>query len=210
MLRNYFLVNVLLLIIIGFLGLKAYKVYSYKMDIPSSPPAVQAQKDGGESQDEDKTVDPSLFQIISNMDLFRPSRSPYREEAVQQAAPKIPPRLFGTIILGNDKTAILEDPNTKTTRLYRLNESIGGYVLSDILEDKVILSWNTEKTEVRLREEKQGLPAVRQIAMPPPQIPQAPQQQTPQVQPPPVMQQQPAIPPAPRQRRLPQRPIPPR
>jgi type II secretory pathway component PulC len=213
MLRNYFFINLILIIIIGFLGLKFHKSYSQKMDMPAGPAAKQVQKKDDQVKKEDKPVDPSLFQIISNMDIFRPSRSPYREEEAKQEAPKIPPRLFGTVILGNEKTALLEDPNTKSTRIYRVNESVGGYVVSEIMEDRVVLSWNGDKSEIRLREEKKGLPPVKQMIIPQPQQPQVPQpqQQSPQVQPPQqVVPPQPSVipPPSPRQRRVPARPQP--
>lgn len=204
MIRNYFLINLILLVIIGFLGSKFYKVYSHTYEVPSETAAEQIRKERTQARSEDMAFDATPFQIISNMDLFRPSRTPYKDEVKQQEAPKIPPRLFGTIIIGSEKTAILEDPNTKLTRMYRLNESISGYVLSDILEDKVVLSWNGEKSEVRLRDEKKGLPPVKPMAMPqPPQQaqPQMPPQQQ-QIQPksptPPVQRQTPTRRPAPR------------
>jgi hypothetical protein len=203
MIRNYFLINLILLIIIGFLGSKFYKVYSQPFNVPTEPAVKQVQKETAPVKSEDMAPDASHFQIISNMDLFRPARSPYKADAKQQEAPKIPPRLFGTVILGNEKTAILEDPNTKMTRTYRINDSIGGYVISDILEDKIVLSWNGEKSEVRLREEKKGLPPVKPMIMPqqPQQTPQPTQPQQPQIQP--------RIPQQPVQRPLPpQRPVP--
>ncbi|MBI5097642.1 MAG: hypothetical protein HZB30_00180 [Nitrospirae bacterium] len=210
MIRNYFLINLILLIIIGFLGSKFYKVYSQTFNVPSEPAVKQVQKETPPVQSEDKALDASHFQIISNMDLFRPARSPYKEDVKQQEAPKIPPRLFGTVILGNEKTAILEDSNTKTTRTYRINDSIGGYVISDILEDRVLLSWNGERSEVRLREEKKGLPPVKPMITPqqPQQMPQSTQPQQPQIQPqtspPPV--QRPVLPRRPVPRQVPRTP----
>lgn len=184
MLRNYFLINLILIVIIGFLGIKFYEVYTRTTDLPEGPPAKQAQKELAQVKSEGRAVDPTIFQVISNMDLFRPARSPYRGEPSQQALPKTPPRLFGTVILENEKSAILEDPDTKVTRSYHVNDAIGNYVISEILEDRVILQLNGERSEVRLREEKKGLPPVRQQIIPlptPPQIP--PSQAQPQVRP---------------------------
>jgi type II secretory pathway component PulC len=206
MIRNYFFINLILLIIISFLGSKFYRVYSQTFNVPSGTAVKQVQKETAPLTSEDTALDASHFQIISNMDLFRPARSPYKEDVKQQEVPKIPPRLFGTVILGNEKTAILEDPNTKTTRTYRINDSVGGYVISDILEDKVVLSSNGEKSEVRLREEKKGLPPVKPMVVPqqqPQQTPQPTQPQQPQIQP--RIQQQPVQRPVPPQRPLPRR-----
>lgn len=205
MIRNYFLINIILLVIIGFLGSKFYKVYSHTFEIPSETAVKQIQKETAQVRSEVMASDATRFQVISNMDLFRPSRTPYKEEVKQQEAPRVPPRLFGTIIIGSEKTAILEDPNTKLTHMYRLNESIGGYVVSDILEDKVVLSWNGEKSEVRLRDEKKGLPPVKPMVMPQPPQPQ-PQPQQPQPQMQPQQQQiQPRVPTPPVQRQTPPR-----
>ena len=204
MIRNYFLINLMLLVIIGFLGFRFYKVYSLPFEVPAEPAAKRVLKETAPVKSNDKVLDASRFQIISNLDLFRPARTPYKEDAKQQEAPRIPPRLFGTIIFGNEKTAILEDPATKATHIYRVKDSIGGYVVSEILEDRVVLSWNGEKSEVRLRDEKKGLPSVKQMVIPqPPQ--QAPQPMQPQQHP----QMQPQMPPQPPvQRPLPpQRPI---
>jgi type II secretory pathway component PulC len=209
MIRNYFLINLILLVIIGFLGFRFYKVYSFPFKVPVEPAAKRVLKETPPVKSNDTVPDASHFQIISNLDLFRPSRTPYKEDVKQQEAPKNPPRLFGTIIFGNEKTAILEDPNTKATHIYRVKDSIGGYVISDILEDRVVLSWNGEKSEVKLRDEKKGLPPVKQMVMPqpPPRTTQPTRPQQPQMQPQ-MPQQQQIQRPLPPQRTLPpQRPL---
>lgn len=182
MIRNYFLINIILLVIIGFLWTKFYKVYSNTYEIPSEATTKQIQKKTYQAVGNETAPDAARFQIISNMDLFRPSRTPYKEDVKQQVIPTNPPRLFGTVIQGNEKTAILEDPNTKLTRLYHPNESIGGYVISDILEEKVVLSRDGEKTEVKLREDKKGLMPVRPMVAPPPPLQQAQPKTLPQQQ----------------------------
>ncbi|MBI5739486.1 MAG: hypothetical protein HZA16_02095 [Nitrospirae bacterium] len=201
-LRNYFLINLVLLVGIVFLGVEFYEIYFRKMDIPLEAPAGPAGKEVKAVEDGPLPLDPAPFQVISELDIFRPTRSPYKEEAAQQAVPKIPPRLFGTIILGSEKTAILEDPNSKSTRIYRINEKIGGFLVSEILEDKVVLTWDGEKSEVRLREEKKGLPPVKPVAAQPPAAPQPPAAQQPPAAPQPQVQTQPG------QRNVPQRPVP--
>ncbi len=208
--RNYFLINLILLIIVGLLGVRFYRVYTHKLNIPAGPEAKQIQKETAPVKGEEEILSASSFEIIVNKDLFRPARSPFKEDVAQPSLPKIPPRLFGTVILGNEKTAILEDPNTKSTRIYRINDSIGGYVVSDIREDKVILLWNGEKSEVRLRDEKKGLPPVKpmMVQQPQQQAPQQPQSQPQQPQIQPQVPQQPAPRPVPPQRPVPQRPVP--
>lgn len=159
MFRNYFLINVLLIILAGFLGYKFYGVLSYSVAMPSGP-AVTAVEKKAAVVGIDEGLNTAQFDVITNSDIFRPSRTAVLPESVlnEKAAPKDPPKVFGTVILGNNKTAILEDPDTKTTKTYRINDTIAGYVITDILEDRVVYTLNGEKVEVRLRENKGVLP----------------------------------------------------
>ena len=140
------------------------------------PPAGNQQKPISE-----KTTEPpkeevmsgeEVFQAIVLKDIFRPSRTePKPEEIVKPGITLPPPKLFGTIIMGDEKTAILEDPATKISKIYRINESVGGFVITNIQKDKVILTRDNEITEVYLREIK----AFRPSPVPtPPATPQPP------------------------------------
>ncbi|MDH4028499.1 MAG: hypothetical protein OEU95_06695 [Nitrospirota bacterium] len=155
MLRNYFLINVLLIILAGFLGFKFYGVLKYSVEMPSGPVAAAVEKEAAPAA-ADEALNTAQFDVITNSDIFRPSRSAVLPESLmtEKPVPKDPPRVFGTVILENNKTAILEDPDTKTTKTYRVNDSVAGYVITDILEDRVVYSLNGEKVEVRLRESK--------------------------------------------------------
>lgn len=156
MLRNYFFVNLVLVIIITFLGIELYKVFAYSVDIPSGPEIQTEEKSVTDNKRKEAALHEGSFQIISNMNLFSPARSAplIKKDKTAKAGPKNAPRLFGTIILNSIRTAILEDPDTKTTKTYRVNESVAGFVISEILEDKVVLLSDGEKVEVRLREDK--------------------------------------------------------
>ncbi|HDH13197.1 MAG TPA: hypothetical protein ENG83_13540 [Nitrospirae bacterium] len=158
MLRNYFLINVVLIIIIGFLSIKLYKTIEYSVDIPTEATGERVEKKI-EVKRKNKDTAESSFDVISKLDLFRPSRSAPQKnkKTAVKASPEKPPRLFGTIILNNEKTAILENPNTKTTKTYRINDSIAGFTVSEILEDRVVLLRDGESIEVRLWDEKKGI-----------------------------------------------------
>jgi type II secretory pathway component PulC len=156
MFRNYFLINVFLIIFIGFLGFKFYRVITYSVEMPSGTGLKAVEEDDRADKTEARRLNVAAFNVISQKDLFRPSRTPSESKAggTAKTLPKDQPKLFGTIILDNNKTAILEDPGTKTTKSYRINDSVAGYVISDIQEDKVILLMGGEKIEVKLRENK--------------------------------------------------------
>lgn len=167
--RRYFLINLALLVIAVFLGFELYKAFSKPLDIP-----LQASKKTQRPKIEKSTkTEPELnindYETIVQKDLFRPSRSAAPPE---MSVPLEKPKLFGTIIMDSGKSAILEDPITKTKKLYNLNDSISGFIVSDIQEDKIILLRGNEKIEVMLREFKDVSarpPAGRQM---PPQRPQ--------------------------------------
>lgn len=157
MLRNYFFINMCLVFVIGLLGFKLYNVSAYTVEIPASSEIEDVKKDSIKTKHKEGVFNESSFQIISKMDLFRPSRKPpaVKEEKKMKETPKKNiPRLFGTIILGDIKSAILEDPDSKTTKSYRINESVSGFTVAEILEDRVVLLSGSEKVEVRLRDEK--------------------------------------------------------
>jgi len=159
--RRYFLINLAFLVIAIFLGFKLYKAFSKPLDIP-----LQAGKKTQRLKTEKSTnTGPELniidYEAIVQKDLFRPSRSAAPPE---MSVPLEKPKLFGTIVMDSGKSAILEDPITKNTKLYNLNDSISGFIVSDIQEDKVILLRGTEKIEVRLREAKSATPMIRRPA----------------------------------------------
>lgn len=157
MLRNYFLINIVLVLLLGFLGFKFYKVITYTMEIPSEVAVPEDQKS------KDVTVkfkaavpDKASFEIISGKDLFRPARTaPVTNAKTTPASGRAGnPKLFATIVRGSESIAIIEDPNTNKTKPYRINDLVGGFVVSEILADRVILSAGDEKIEVKLREDK--------------------------------------------------------
>jgi type II secretory pathway component PulC len=168
MLRNYFVINIVLIVIIAVLGLKLYKVIAYSIEIPAEAGVKHPREESVDIKRANNNLKGKSFQVISEMDLFRPSRTPVLStDTSKPQTPKNPPKLFGTILLNNKKTAILEDPETKTTRNYHINDSVAGYVIADILEDKVVFFTDGDKVEVRLRDNKGVKPSRRPKYKPP-------------------------------------------
>lgn len=155
--RNYFLINLVLLVLISFLGMKAYDAFMVSVELPSETgPAEVKQKEipitpnigfPGES----------VFQVISDKNIFSPSRALVVKKADNipgQAVSREVPKLFGTIIIGSSRSAMLKDPETKNTKRYYVNDRIGDFVVTDIQEDRVVLSRGDEAVEIKLRDEK--------------------------------------------------------
>ena len=171
MLRNVFLINTVLVIIAGLLCVKLYGALTERLELPTEPPAGAVEKT---KKDDMKRVQrrlPGNFEIIASGNLFNPSRSGKAEEGVQETKsppPKNEPKLFGTIIIGDRKSAIIEDPDSKTRKTFTLKDVIGGYVVSDIQEDKVVLLWGTDQVTIRLRGDKGvAAPKRRQVRQTP-------------------------------------------
>ncbi len=166
MLRNYFLINLLLVLILAFLGIKLYGTVTHTIEMPAGLTDKQKERKVQQVRRAPRIDNIASFEVISNLDLFRPSRSASVKKVVktEKAPPKDPPKVFGTVIFNNFKSAILEDPDTKSTKTYSVNDSVAGYVISDILEDKVVLSRDGESFEVKLRESK-GVTAPKRSAV---------------------------------------------
>lgn len=155
--RSLFLINVILFTIIGLLGIKLYNTWNHSLEVPAI--SAQEKPKAGKKRTISKRehiLNETSYQIIVDKDLFRPSRTPIKENA-QTATPLSPkdrPKLFGTMIMDSRKFAILEDPSTKASKIYYINDSFSGFTVSEILEDKVILKRGGESFEVKLREKK--------------------------------------------------------
>ncbi len=146
-----------LVIMLSALGFKLYKVVTYSMEIPSEVLVKKGEKSKNINiRLKGKAIDKASFNIISNKDLFRPSRSASLTavSTTLKSGSTNYPKLFATIVIGNDSIAIIEDPLTKKTKSYHLNEVVSEFLIKEILEDRVILLLGEEKIEIKLRDDK--------------------------------------------------------
>ena len=118
------------------------------------------------------------YKIISEKNLFRPDRSEWIIEKQDSDLPQkeVDPdklELFGTIIVGNKKSALIykEKPREKgkrtrksrsrkgsepgETELYSLGDYIGGYIVSAIEEKRVVLDYFGETLTLNLQDGKE-------------------------------------------------------
>ena len=110
--------------------------------------------------------------IISDQNLSRQDRSErVLEKSDSGEMGKKPDtshlELYGTIIMGDKKTALIHTHKQKTDKgqqqdknkragIYSLGDSIGSYVISAIEEKKVVLDYHGEKVILTLREGKES------------------------------------------------------
>ncbi|MEF9427375.1 MAG: hypothetical protein L0956_09490 [Candidatus Mariimomonas ferrooxydans] len=153
--RSYFFINLFLLIIIALLGYSFLKVLANPLNIPFEA-AQQIQADKKDTMaGRQVNLNEAAYLTIVEKDLFRPSRTdPKTDNGIQISNPSELIKLFGTIIMNNEKIAILEDPSTKKTKPYHINDSLSGFVITDIQKDKIIVLRGDEKIEVKLRNMK--------------------------------------------------------
>jgi hypothetical protein len=160
--KSFFLINVILFIIICILGINLYKTWMNPLDIPVQS-TYQETKAVNKKRTvlKDRKTDAAAYQVIVDKDLFRPSRTPVSAsaDATQTVPSGDTPQLFGTTIMDNGSFAILEEPSTKISKLYFVNDTIAGFTVSDIQSNKVILTRGGEKVELKLREKKNFKPA---------------------------------------------------
>ena len=124
------------------------------------------------------------YAIISEKNLFRPDRT---EWVINKPDAKMMDKkvdidklsLYGTIIIGDKKSALIHDKKAKKkdkkSELYSLGDYIGGYVLAAIDEKRVVLDYYGEKETLYLHEGKEP---PKDIPPPPPPPEEKPKPKT--------------------------------
>lgn len=185
---RFFLINLALSGLAVFLSFRLYGILTMPME-EVHPPQKKTLLGKEKTEAPQIKKDTGVYQVIVQKDLFRPSRTESKPDTAKSGLPPtLPPKLFGVMIMDNDKIAILEDPASKRKKTYRVKDSIGDFVVSDIEKDKIILLRGEEKVVVNLREIKTITSPARPATVPPRPAPRpspAPYQRPPVPAPPP-------------------------
>ena len=91
------------------------------------------------------------YSIIPELNLFSPYRAPHDENVDDEDTSDHSPvnedyLLHGTIIIGEEKVAFIEERKTREVERYYLGDRIGEYVISDIRWDRALLTGNPNET----------------------------------------------------------------
>ena len=117
------------------------------------------------------------YAVISEKNLFRPDRTEWVIEKPADSKmvdKKVDPdklELFGTIIVGDKRSALIHEKKPKKkgkakgNEIYSLGDYIGGYVVSAIDEKKVELDYYGDKLTLYLHEGKES---IKEDLLPPP------------------------------------------
>jgi hypothetical protein len=177
---RYFLINLTLSCLAIFLAFRLYEIWNAPMEEVSLPQKKTEGKGKAEAPEVKKDI--GIYQGIVQKDLFRPSRTEYKPDIAKSGLPPSPPpKLFGVLIMDNNRIAILEDPSSKRRKNYHLGDNIGDFVISEIEKDKVILLRGEEKVVVSIREIKTISPPTKPGATPRPTPRPAPPTQRPPI-----------------------------
>ncbi len=164
---RYLLMDIALIALAGFLGVKLYFSVSNPLDISPMPlyqEATTAQNDMDAEGLQKTRVGPSDFEDIVEKDLFRPERRAPAAVIVPDTAPpqSPPPVLVGTVITENDAQAYLKSTAGNAVKAYRVDDSIEGFTIHDIQRDRVIFLKEGATVEVKL----EGTGNVKEVNMP--------------------------------------------
>lgn len=151
--RNYFLINLILLTITAFLAWELYEVLARPFTLTSATAGIsRGSADGAKGEGSVGQVavkDPSVYLAIVQKDLFRPARTePKKEELAKMQPQTPPPKLVGTLVTEVRVEAYLEDAVTKSVKGYRVKDTIGDFTVLDIKDNQVVLKRGNEKVTV--------------------------------------------------------------
>jgi hypothetical protein len=104
----------------------------------------------------ENNINGNSFEVITEHNVVLPSMPSIKKELQKSLSlpPNEKPLLLGTVINSDKKFAIIENQATKQSGLYKINDRVMGFIVSDIFEDKVILQKNDGFIEIGLRDNK--------------------------------------------------------
>ena len=191
MLNRLFLVlDVLLLVTAGALGVHLYRIWAAAPPAAAAPPPAAPTAPVPAAAEAPRSASPATLGIIAERNLFSPTRSevapePPKPVTATSMAPVRPvekPRLYG-VVLGTDggARAYLWDPQTRKVFGYKVGDSLGDSRVEQINPDRVVLRRSGEALEVLLRDPAKPKPAVASPSPTPvvpgtPGVPQVPGQ----------------------------------
>lgn len=173
------LINIVLLGMVVFFGIRAYGVWSQGMEIPGKDPGSGSSKrDVGPSKTIIKKEMPpaSAYDVLVRKDLFSPRRQAPEEKAaeVEKNLPPIPAEakkilLFGVILMEGYKTALVSNPDQKSAKDNDLwvkeGDHLGDFKVSLIEKEKIVLEKDKESFDVFLYDK--GKPERRTVVQKP-------------------------------------------
>jgi type II secretory pathway component PulC len=159
-------VNILNIILLSIAIFASYHLYYqvFKAKAVYTIPVKEKSKEQKpqEHSEDAKTISPLEYTIITDQNLFHPERRIPPEKKAGQELPKPEFVLYGTLITGDTKIAYIEDlkaPRTtpgrgKRQTALKIGQTMGGFKLEEIYDDKIVMVRGEEKIEVKVASSK--------------------------------------------------------
>ncbi len=155
-LLNCILITVSLIFLYGFLFPRLDTDVTF---VVPPIPKKQADKNPFESL-KTQTLSPQEYRVIADQNLFHPDRIILPEKKPESVLPKPEFILFGTLITPDLRMAYLEDKKAPVTTpgrgqrqtALKIGESLSGFMLKEVMTDKVIMTRGEEAIQVLLQE----------------------------------------------------------
>jgi hypothetical protein len=122
------------------------------------PPAQESSAPSVRVAEPYRSLTPGDYAVISDQTLFHPNRKIPAEKPAEKAVPKPDLFLYGTLITGEGSFAFVEDRKApspaggRDKRQFTLRKggTLGGYLLSEIEADRIVLIKGDERVVVML------------------------------------------------------------
>jgi hypothetical protein len=140
------------------------------------PPVQESSEPSGKKAEPFRTLAPGDYAMISDQNLFHPERNIPPEKPSEKTIPRPEVFLYGTLITSEGSFAFVGDRKApppaegrdKRQRTLRKGATLGGYLLSEVEADRIVLVKGDERVVVMLndREKRRGadLPASQTIS----------------------------------------------
>jgi len=170
MIPRIWLINVILALFVLFVGSSAYRVWTREEPLEAMEPSVELAVPAVEKIEarERRSLRESAYSVISERTLFKPDRVEFLPETSESIIEERPPlvagrrlNLYGVIILGNDRKALIDNPNREPDqpprKWVRVGEILEDWTVGAIEAESIVLNEGSNKYRIPLYTEESGI-----------------------------------------------------
>lgn len=162
MFRRIWLVNGVLIVLLGIIGIGNYRVWTQR-DSPAlmTPPTGAPPVSETDTSSRKISMPESVFESLVKKDLFSPERKEFmqdkpapRPSGIQRESLEKALALYGTVLLEEYKAALIRELKKKsdgpTERWVRMGDTVGDVRIVDIKKERIVIARGEERCEVYL------------------------------------------------------------
>ena len=158
MFKKFLPLNIFLLGLVIFLTARFVQTMRTSSSVDTMGPVIKGQYQHESLLPRKKIRPINYYSVIPRNDLFSPERQPPGDDDEGEDSDSLatPPNedyiLHGTILIGEEKVAFVEDKKTRAVERYYLGDKIGDFTVTEMARDEIILSKKTRRESIRLFE----------------------------------------------------------